>query len=317
MSRKIVIAKSIEPQYEEQIHSIALGWELVHGNDREFLLSHLKDAEVVGGWHPLVTEQCFGKEAKLKWVQSWGAGVDGYPFDLFVQKGAILTCARGVHPFPISESVFAMMLALNRKLHLSIRNQLQRKWVRVEGGEMHGKTIGIVGAGAVGAEIAKLAKAFGMRVLGIRRSNSPVEHVDTLYPSSELNVLLAECDYIVNCLPLTHETTKMFGQQQFKIMKQTAFYFSIGRGGTTDTIALYNALRLGSIAGAGIDVTEPEPLPSEHPMWELDNVLITAHNANATIHYEERAMDIFMRNLREYVKGKEPSLNRVDLVIGY
>jgi len=317
MSRTILFAMSLSPQDEQDIRRIAPGWELAYGNVREMNASQLKEAEVVVGWNPVIEEHCFGPDAKLKWLQSWGAGVDGYPFGKFAEKGAVLTCARGVHPYPISESVFGMMLALTRKLHLSVRNQLQRKWQREEGSEMHGKTLGIVGVGAIGTELAKLAKAFDMRVLGMKRNAAAVANVDALYRPEDLNAMLAQCDYVVNALPLTRETAKMIGLDQFAVMKPTAFYISIGRGGTTDTAAVYDALASGGIAGAGLDVFDPEPLPADHPLWALDNVIITSHNANSTQHYGERAMEIFKENLRAYAKGEPLPLNVVDLIAGY
>ncbi|GIQ71147.1 D-2-hydroxyacid dehydrogenase [Xylanibacillus composti] len=317
MTRKLVFLMSLTPEDAEEIRQIAPGWEIAAGRVQDLPVSQLKEAEVVVGWHSLVEEHCFEADAKLRWVQSWGAGVDGYPFAKFADKGAVLTCARGVHPFPISESVYAMMLGLTRRVHYSIRNQLQRKWQREEGSEMHGKTVGIVGVGAIGTEIAKIAKVFGMRVLGIKRNPTPVANVDALYKPEDLNKMVAECDYIVNALPLTKETAKMFGPAQFAAMKPTAFYISIGRGGTTDTDAVYEALRTRAIAGAGLDVFDPEPLPADHPLWALDNVIITAHNANSTIHYGERAMDIFKENLRSYVRSGTPAMNVVDLKAGY
>lgn len=317
MSRKILFAMSLSQQDDEEIRQIAPGWEIVSGNVKELPLSELKDAEVVVGWQPLIEEHCFDSDAKLKWLQSWGAGVDGYPFQNFADKGAVLTCARGVHPYPISASVFALILALTRKVHLSIRNQLQRKWQRVEGSEVHGKTLGIIGVGAIGTEIAKIAKAFDLRVVGIKRNPKEIANIDTFYKPSELNEMLAECDFIVNALPLTKDTAQMIGTAQFAVMKTTAFYVSVGRGGTTDTDAVYEALKTNIIAGAGLDVFDPEPLPSEHPLWELENVIITAHNANATEHYGARAMEIFKENLRSYVQGKGLPLNVVDLDAGY
>ena len=317
MTRKIVCLMKLSEENAQEIRTIAEGWEVVDGRAADIPAAQLEEAEVVVGWHERVAEHCFGNEARLRWLQSWGAGVDGYPFAKFAANNAVLTCARGVHPYPISESVYALLLGLGRRIHYSIRNQLECKWQREEGCEMHGKTIGIVGVGAIGTEIAAIAKAFRMRVLGIKRNPAPVPNVDTLYLPEQLNTVLAECDYVVNTLPLTEDTARMFGREQFAAMKQSAFYVSVGRGGTTDTAAVYDALRTRVIAGAGLDVFDPEPLPADHPLWALDNVIITAHNANSTIHYGERAMEIFKENLRAYVKGDALPLNVVDLKAGY
>jgi phosphoglycerate dehydrogenase-like enzyme len=227
--------------------------------------------------------------------------------------GIILTNASGVHPNPISETVLAMMLGLTRKIHLSVRNQLLHKWESVgELGEIHGKTIGIIGAGAIGMEIAKLSKVFGMKVIGVKKTLSESVYVDHMVTLEQLDEVLTESDFVVVTLPLTHETNHVMGRDQFAKMKPSAYYFNIGRGGTTDTEALIEALQSGTIAGAGLDVFEIEPLPEDNPLWDMDNVILTPHNSGSTEYYHERAMHIFLRNLMDYMEGREPQLNRVD-----
>lgn len=213
-----------------------------------------------------------------------------------------------------------MMLSLTRNLHKQMRSQINKEW-RSEGNlpEMHGKTIGILGVGSIGLEVARLAKAFGMEVLGFRRSGKPEAEVDEMieYGAEGLNELLRRSDYVVNTLPLTQETYRIIGKEQFEIMKPTALYINIGRGGTTDEGALINALREGQIAGAGLDVFEEEPLSQESPLWELENVILTPHVSGNTEHYARRAMDIFIDNFKDYLSGKLPERNRVDLDKGY
>ncbi|MFD0679188.1 MULTISPECIES: D-2-hydroxyacid dehydrogenase [unclassified Paenibacillus] len=314
MARKIVSVQTFSAAHEEQIRSIAPEWEFINGKESEQWLAHLADAEVLIGWSSAVVQHCLQPGTRLRWAQNWGAGVDRIPLDSLAEFGVMLTNASGVHPNPISETVLGMMLALTRNIHLAIGNQLQKKWTSLgELGEMHGKTVGIIGVGAIGTEVAKLCKAFGMKVLGVKRSLSESEYVDRMVTMDRLDEVLCESDYVVVTLPLTKDTRHAIGSGQFELMKQTAFYINIGRGGTTDEQALVEALRNGEIAGAGLDVFEVEPLPEYSPLWEMSNVILTPHNSGSTVYYNERAMDIFLQNLRDYVEGKEPQLNRVDL----
>jgi phosphoglycerate dehydrogenase-like enzyme len=312
MMPKMVFLQALSEGHIGQIREVAPEWDIVHGKTAEEWEPHLAQAEILCGWNAKAEEHCLREGSPLRWVHSWGAGVDRIPLDRLEKAGIALTNSSGVHPYPISETVFAMMLGFTRKLHIYVRNQMEKKWhhagVRAE---MHGKTIGIVGVGAIGAEIARLARAFGMKVLGLRRTGEPVPEVDAMYGPDGLHELLRQSDYVVVTVPLTGETYHMFGAEQFRQMKENAFFVNIGRGKTVDTEALVEALRQGRIAGAGLDVFEQEPLPPEHPLWEMENVIITPHSSGSTEHYHERALDLFLQNLRDYVAGKPPSVNRV------
>lgn len=310
----IVCLHTLSPHQAELIVQTAPGWELVYGQEKELWLTHLKDAEIVVGWKRSVQEECLKPGSKLRWVQSWNAGVDNMPFEVIAERNIVVTNASGVHPFPISETIFGMMLGWTRKIHLSIRNQTKKTWQGTGSlGEIHGKTIGIIGVGAIGEETARLAKAFGMNVLGVRRSGKPSMYVDKMYDLLGMDELLQTSDYVVVTLPLTQETERMIGRRHFQLMKSTAFFMNIGRGATIDNEALIEALQEGAVAGAGLDVFEQEPLPESSPLWGMEQVIITPHNSGSTVYYDERVIDIFINNLRDYVQGREPSLNRIDL----
>lgn len=314
MSRKIIVVIDIKEAYAEQIGHLASGWDVILGKDPKKWLHHLPDAEVIVGWQSIIAKECLQTGTALKWIQNWGAGVDKLPLKEIAEHGVVLTTASGVHPNPISESIFGMMLALTRKLHVAIRNQLEHKWhPSNQLGELHGKTILILGVGAIGMEVAKLSKAFGMKVLGVKRTLTESVYMDRIVTIDKLNEVISESDYVVNALPLTDFTNHVMGREQFSLMKPSSFYINIGRGGTTDTLAMIEALQGGTIAGAGLDVFEVEPLPAENPLWDMDNVIMTPHNSGVTEHYQERAMQIFLQNLRDYLEGREPQLNRVDL----
>lgn len=311
---KLISLIKLSPKYLERLKLLAPNWEIISSEESSIYIPHLEDAEIIVGWNKEADKACFKPNSPLNWIQSWGAGVNNIPLEKLKQQNIILTNSSGVHAFPISETIFSMILMFTRRMHLYLRNQLKEEWKHEENlPEVHGKTIGIIGVGAIGEETAKLGKAFGMRVLGVRRSGKASLNVDKMFDMEGLNELISESDYIVNTLPLTKETYKLIGLEQFKKMKRNSFYVNIGRGKTTDTEALIKALEEKLIAGAGLDVFDPEPLPKENPLWKLENVIITPHNSGATQSYEERIMDIFIRNFKSYLNGEKPKINVVDL----
>ncbi|MFT8314112.1 MAG: D-2-hydroxyacid dehydrogenase [Clostridium sp.] len=311
---KLISLIKLSPKYLDRLALLAPNWKIISSVESSIYIPHLEDAEIIVGWNKDVDKVCFKPNSPLNWIQSWGAGVNNIPLEKLRQQNIILTNSSGVHAFPISETIFSMILMFTRRMHLYLRNQLKEEWKHEESlPEVHGKTIGIIGVGAIGEETAKLGKAFGMKVLGVRRSGKASLNVDKMFDMQGLNELISESDYIVNTLPLTKETYKLIGLEQFKKMKRNSFYVNIGRGKTTDTEALIKALEEKLIAGAGLDVFDPEPLPKENPLWKLENVIITPHNSGATQSYEERTMDIFIRNFKSYLNGEKPKINVVDL----
>lgn len=201
------------------------------GKDRSIWQDHLKEAEIIAGWKEEIKYHCIEKESKLRWLQSWSAGVNKLPLDEMAAREILLTNASGVHAYPISESIFALMLALTRSIHVYVKNQLTKTWHHANlRQEIHGKTVGIIGVGAIGKETAKIAKTFGMKVIGVRRSGNPVKYIDEMYKPENLNTILPQCDYVVITLPLTKETYQLFGSQQFSLMKPSSFLINVSRG---------------------------------------------------------------------------------------
>ncbi|NLW12519.1 MAG: D-2-hydroxyacid dehydrogenase, partial [Clostridiaceae bacterium] len=178
---------------------------------------------------------------------------------------------------------------------------------------LFGKTIGILGIGAIGSQTAAVAHAYGMKVLGLNRSGAVSSNVDKMYRTDQLHELLPQCDYVVNILPLTTETRHILAKTEFELMKDDAIYVNVGRGGTNDTSALISALENGKLAAAGLDVFEIEPLPSDDPLWQMEQVMITAHNAGMTRDYVNRVMDILTANIADYLQTGIPGHNLVDL----
>lgn len=317
--RKMFFFQRLSAAHVERIRKEAPDWEIVHGQEPETWTDHLAEAEIWGGWRTEAEELLLSGRAKPRWIHLWTAGANRLPLEKLRAMEITVTNSSGVHAYPISETVLAMMLSWTRRVHIHIRRQKEARWIKDPEPlpEMHEKTLGVIGVGAIGSEIARLAQAFRMTVLGVRRSGRDDPHVDRMYRYDELEQMLPLCDYVVNTLPLTTETAGMFGEKEFKAMKKNAFFVNIGRGGTVDKEALVRALEQGWIGGAGLDVFDPEPLPDGHPLWTMDQVLITPHISGSTEHYTDRVIDIFIPNLRRYVQGLKPDLNVVNLWAGY
>ena len=279
----------------------------------------LDRVEVVAGWFPA---RLLPQAPELRWYQQWSAGADWLlDHPEAAEADFVLTSTSGIHAIPVTEHVFALLLAFARELPRALRSQDQHQWIpyseHEELFELSGRTMLLVGVGAIGARIAHVAAAMGMRVLGVRRDptlDSP--GVDRMAGPDDIVSLLPEADMVVLTVPLTEETEGMIGERELLAMKESAILVNVGRGGTIDEAALARALREGKIAGAALDVWETEPLPTTSPLWDLDNMIITAHYAGATPHYHERALNIFLDNLRRYIAGK-PLRNAVDKDLGY
>jgi phosphoglycerate dehydrogenase-like enzyme len=213
-----------------------------------------------------------------------------------------------------------MMIMLAKGWPGLVRAQARREWTRFWPRVLAGQTVGIVGLGSIGRAVARLAKAFDMRVLGVRRSGAPLEcadyEVDGIFGPLDLLNVLAESDYVVLALPLTEETHHLIGELALRAMKPSAYRIHVSRGAVIDEAALVRALKEGEVAGAGLDVFESEPLPPESELWGMDNVIISPHIAGGTPRYMELAVDLFCENLRRYLAG-EPLRNVVDTKRGY
>ncbi len=260
--------------------------------------------------------EALARAGKLKWLQSWAAGADHTLTPELVASPIVITSAKGNGAIPLAEHAMMLMLMLDRDAPRSFRAQAQGKWDRFLHGELCGKTCGIVGTGHAGADLALKAKAFHMRVLGLRRGTQALPNFDRMFMRAQLYEFLAECDFVVVTAPLTPETRSMIGRKAFAAMKPTAHYVCVSRGGIADDDALYEALRNGRIAGAGLDAHVVEPLPADARFRNLDNVIITPHHGAATMESRRRAVEIFTDNIRRFLAG-ESLVNLVDKRAGY
>ncbi|MCS7178967.1 MAG: D-2-hydroxyacid dehydrogenase [Anaerolineae bacterium] len=252
----------------------------------------------------------------LRWVHAVSAGVDHLLFPELQDSDIILTNARGVFSVPIAEMVMAYILAVAKRLPEFWDSQREHRWEKLSLRELHGLTVGIIGLGDIGTEVARRCRVFGMHVLGLRRHPGPGDLADEVLPPARLPDLLARADFVVIAVPLTPETRGLIGRAELAAMKPDAWLINISRGAVVDEEALIEALQARCIGGACLDVFVEEPLPPQSPLWEMPNVLITPHNSWSSPHIEARQMTLFLENLRRYVAG-EPLQNVVDKQAGY
>lgn len=277
----------------------------------------LADAEIVYGIR--LPQDLIIRAPKLKWVHVMSAGVDRFLDDDFRRSPVILTNVSGIHATPIGEFVMEQMLMFAKNALLCFDLKQKKQWQRYSPSTLRGKTVGIVGLGNIGREVARLSKAFGMRVIATRRSTPRAQrtrNVDLMLSRQELPRLLTESDYVVITLPYTRETDSLFGETELKAMKPSAYLINIGRGGIIDEDVLARALNENWIAGAGLDVFATEPLPPESQLWELPNLLFSPHVSGDMEDYITHTTDIFCDNLRRYLEGKR-LLNVVNKQKGY
>ena len=274
----------------------------------------------------------------LHWVQLESAGVNQLHNTPVWQSDVAITTANGVHAVQIAEYVLMSLLALGYRLPLAQRLQAKSEWQRnpfeltpFKPLELRNATLGIIGYGAIGRQVARLATAFGMRVLATKRAGRPAAFdgwtpegtgdLDGTLPTQyytldELPEMLPACDAVVLALPLAAQTKHLFGKAELALLPSHALLVNIGRGGLLDHDALIAALREGRLGGVALDVTDPEPLPAESPLWHMENVIITPHISGMSSHYNDRAVELFAENLRRYLQH-ESLLNEVQRNLGY
>jgi len=248
----------------------------------------------------------------LNWFHSFSAGVDHPVFRSLLERGVLLSNSSGSSAPSIAQYVIGMMLRVSKRMDGWAANQREGVWQSQETEELTGKTVGIVGVGAIGGEVARLAKALGMRVIGLRRRQRPLRNVDELLPPERLPELLEASDYVVLTVPLSSETDGMIGEAELRAMKPSAWLINIARGRVVREEALIEALRARTIAGAVLDVFEEEPLPGESELWALPNVIVTPHNSGWSPLNFERASELFVENFGRFVAGR-PLRNQVRL----
>lgn len=302
-----------EPRVRYFISEATLGGAQPLPGEQEDLDALLTETDVLFAG-PLLPDRLLQRAPRLKWVHLAGTGIDAHLSSGIFDADLTVTNSRGIVAIPIAEHTLAFILMLAKDAPRLLDNKKKKNWDPFATREVRDRTVGIIGLGAIGSEVARLARGIGMRVVATRRSaerrESDVSGVDELYPSRELLSMLAESDFVVVAAPLTAETKKMIGVTQLKAMKPGAYLINVARGQIVDQLALVKALKGRWIAGAALDVFEAEPLPADSKLWELPNVILSYHMAGFADRHSQRVLAMFNENLRRYLAG-EPMLNVV------
>ncbi len=275
----------------------------------------LKEADIIFSISSF-PQKILDQATNLKWLQVSSAGVNQLPLTSLRDRGILLTNVRGMHGDCISEYVLAMMFALNRQIPKVLQFQKAGQWHKLSQSMLKDHTLGIIGLGGIGQVLAQKASALGMKVIGLRNSTKPAEHVSRMYLTKDICDFMAHSDFVAVCCPLTPETTGLVSKEAIASMKPTASLINIARGQVVDEPALIEALQQKKIASAALDVFWKEPLPESSPLWKLDNLILTPHVAGDMVDYTERAAKIFTDNLERYLK-KQPLQGVVDYQLGY
>jgi phosphoglycerate dehydrogenase-like enzyme len=306
----ISLLRVLEPEVRLKVSKTAAG-----------LGPELANARVLFSWSGSKPEvmQVLANAPKLEWIHTRSAGLDSLLFPELIESPVTLTNGSGTFSQSLAEFVIAGALYFAKDITRMLRSKAERKWDVFDVHEVSTQTMGIVGHGDIGRAIARRAKNLGMRVLALRRDTSPRpgdEHVDRIYGNERLHDMLPECDYVTVAAPLTAYTRHMLSTPEFNVMKPGAIVMNVGRGPVIHEAALAEALLSGRIRGAALDVFEIEPLPNDSPLWDMDNVLISAHTADHTKDWLPDGAKFFLDQFARWRKG-EPLKSLVDKHAGY
>ena len=327
---KLVIHPPVDDQRLAKIRQAAGDMTVANCAEPPQAQTEIADADAFFG---KITPELLAAATKLRWVQSPTASLEHYVFDALVEHPCTLTNMRGLFSDVIADQVFGYITCFSRNLHLYIRRQRQAAWDPVggEGGRpsfatgpglvssidrahrcLSDLTLGVIGLGHIGQEVARRGKAFGMEVIAADTDKTePTEGVDTLLPASRLDDLLAQSDFVVICAPHTPETEGLFDRARIRKMKRDAVLINIGRGVIVKLDDLNDALEAEEIAGAALDVYEVEPLPGDHPLWQRDDVILTPHVAGFSPRIAERHLAVLLENIQRFTQNQE-LINQVD-----
>ena len=313
---KKILVTGLEPAAVDELKKAAPSGVEVVGVGAAELRARAAEADAILG---TINNDLLRAAPKLKWVQSYSAGVERWMTPELKASGVTLTNGKIIQGPNIADHAFAMLLGLTRELHRIIPNRSKEEWMRgqFQPIELRGKTAVIIGVGGIGMQIAQRAKGFDMRVVGVDPKDiSYTPLIDKLVPPDRLDAVLPEADVVFISAPHTPQSEGMMGARQFDLLKKGVYFIAVSRGKLYDTGALVRALDSRRLAGAGLDVTDPEPLPKGHALWKFENVIITPHIAGQSDLVQGRRMDLLKENIRRFAAG-EPLLNVVDKAKGY
>ena len=293
-----------------QVQAVSAHLELVNAQTEEDALAAMPQAE---GMYGNLTPALLERAEALRWLQTPIAGLEHYMFPALAESNIVISNMAKIYSDMIADHAFCFILLFARGIHLYLRRQIQGMWQK--GTPVHHLgdcTLGVIGLGGIGTELARRGKAHDMWVVAVdARPREKPECVDVLWPPEHLPALLATSDFVVSCVPQTPDTVGLIGADELALMQPTAYLINVSRGVVVKLDALVAALEAGRIAGAALDVYEREPLPAEHPLWRMENVILTPHVAADNPHVPQRRIDTLKDNLRRYLQG-EPLRNVVD-----
>ena len=290
--------------------------DLRRGASEEETASLLPDTDIAFAWEKgaFWVRDSLDKAAKLKWMQISSAGLERIMSPELIENPVVLVNGQGLYAPALAEFVIFSILFFVKSFRRIDANHKKHHWERFLGEEARGQTLAIIGYGGTGRATARLAKALGMKIIAVKRNTSAVdgsEWVDELIPLDRWHNALASADFVCNALPFTAATKGMFGEAEFRAMKETAIYINVGRGKTTQEDVMIRALRQGWIAGAGLDVFETEPLPEKSDLWDMENVILSPHCTDVTTTYHVESARLLCDNVQRWLKG-DPLLNVVE-----
>jgi phosphoglycerate dehydrogenase-like enzyme len=256
------------------------------------------------------------KMPRLRWIQALTAGVEHWVARADLHPGIALTCARGTHRVQMPENILGALFHLTKPYAQAVMDQRDRRWVRRISEPLAGKTLGILGVGEIGRELAKKANALELRVIGTRHAAEPVPQVDKIYPPEAIDEVLGQSDFVLLLLPLTPETDGIMNAARFKAMRASAYLLNFGRGALVVDAELIEAVREKTIAGAVLDVYRTEPLPADHAFWDTEGITVLPHIGGLDVHRDEIVADLFARNMDRFLAG-EALVALVDRARGY
>ena len=313
---KILINTDLTPNQRQRIESVSDQIHVTQPQGQAELLLDASDSDVIfGGFNKTLFDTC----SKLKWVQVLGSGVDGSLFPEFVESQVILTSAKGFVGTHLADQTWALLLGLLRGIGRAVRERTwdNRMSIRHATWELSGRTLGIVGMGGTGLEVARRASGFEMEIIAVDPETvATPSFVKSVRKMEGFYDLLAESDIVSICAPLTKETKDLFDLSAFRQMKSHALLINVTRGRIVNGPDLIRALEDGLIGGAGLDVTPEEPLPSDSPLWDMPNVIVTPHVAGGSPIRQDRTVDLFCQNLERFLSGK-PMVSQIDKRKGY
>lgn len=314
----IVFAENISEKHKQRLKERFPNRTFVFSKSEEDAIQYAEEAEVYITYARTSNQTFFEKAKNLKWVHVMSAGFEELSLDILKEKNILLTNVRGIHAIQMSEYAISMLLQVYRQGKVIIKNEENRVWDRSNRlNEITGKTMVVVGAGAIGSEVARLGKAFRMHTIGVSRSGREAEYFDEVHKVTELNHVLGKADFVISILPSTNETKDLYTYEEFQAMPNHAVFLNMGRGDAVVEEDLLKAIQENQIAHAVLDVVREEPLPADHPFWFEENITITPHVSGVSPNYVSRALEILVENLSVYEQGSQDFINQIDLNKGY